>query len=100
MGTKKLEHYNPKNVWQTNHLPCDIPDGMIWDKLSSKPEDISNILREAQEAQRLRPEGPMSRAGLRGDLVIINGSSLWQLCDNCHQDYFYYTGVNMNYCYR
>lgn len=95
MGTKKLEHHNPKNVWQTNHLPHDVPDGMIWDKLSSLPEDVQSILREAQEVSRLRAADEDLQLQV-GDLIIVE-KSLWQLCENCHQDYYLYTGVNMNY---
>lgn len=92
----KLKSYNPRNVWQTNHLPHTIPDGLIWDKLSSLPEDVQSILGEAKAAGRLRAANETLQLQV-GDIVIIE-DSLWQLCENCHLEMFMHTGVNMNYC--
>ena len=93
----KLKSYNPRSVWQTNYLPHQIPDGLIWDKLSSQPEDVQSIFKQAKEAGRLRAVNEDLQLKT-GDILVINNSSLWQLCENCHLEMFMHTGVNMNYC--
>ena len=92
----KLKSYNPRNVWQVSYLPHTIPDGMIWDKISSRSEDVQSILRQGREIGRLRSTDEILQLQV-GDIVIIE-DSLWQLCENCHEDYYMHTGVNMNYC--
>ena len=92
----KLKSYNPRSVWQVSYLPHDIPDKMIWDKLSSRSEDVESILKQAKIAGRLRPTDETLQLQV-GDLIVVQ-STLWQLCENCHLEMFMHTGVNMNYC--
>lgn len=92
----KLKSYNPRNVWQTNYLPHTIPDGLIWDKLSSRSEDVQSILKQGREIGRLRSTDETLQLQV-GDLIVVQ-STLWQLCENCHLDMFMHTGVNMNFC--
>ena len=69
---------------------------MVWDKLSSLPEDVQSIFKQAKEAGRLRTdETPQLQVG---DILVVENSSLWQLCENCHLEMFMHTGCNMNYC--